>query len=718
LKQKAKEILDLTINDALANLSALAEMKIDIKEPIGMVKKHKIVIQDEEFNYKTIDWFIKDNAEELIDNVKETYQTLYDYIKEVYEKNYIDWDNPKTRKGLQAIMVMSAEAANKIDQYLDLLPKQPTLEKIQDCFEYKQLKDLYLEKISKKFSEELEGKEPWSEQWQENEKSLLLDVEQSGLKDFEMLKKDEQYELFYLVDEENKPFLDPHLIRNIKLFCDYDEEALKKIEEDPLLKIRIFLDKDFQLTSKQILDKSKDYINKYFNEKYHKDVENELIIFINELIFSLMLASNPKNLISHSFFKNSIEYFNDFQYFLRNILTSEEYQKFQAYPSEDKKVKFLLELIHNLCRNLYLRTSSIKQEIIGFIHLLIRKGDELRKFKYPQKASFWNTLLENEESIQVLLNSYPSGPLMKLLDVVRQENVLGFDPIMQDNVPMKVLEIHHNKNELKILKCPSPTQQTTLSHSQVIEEFKGFLKSFQIQEKYLFINLQNPTSYKESARCKAIDILQKRYDFRDNIVLVDLDKYSDFYHQSGVYLSLNDAKGFLEEFKKQLISKKNTTVFILKDLNTFVDKIFAIIHKYFFVNKNVFTRKNRLDFIEIFYNFFILKLIEIQNPKILSFTCKDAVDIGSIQTATFYGFLKLIKNEKFTKTNEDFFRWLVYEKAILFRERGINSAVFIRNLSAINAIEMELFTHKDKVIKALSSLYDPSFIKSINIIEH
>jgi hypothetical protein len=718
LRQKTKEILELTVNDALANLSALADMKIDAKEPIGIVKKHKLVIQDEEFSYRTIDWFLTDNVEELIDNLKETYQTLYDYIQTIYKKNFIDWDDPKCRKGFQAIMVMAAEAANKVDQYLDLLPKQPTSEKINECAVYKELKEFYIEKITKKFSEALEGEEPWKDEWKENEKSLLLDVEKSGLKDFEILKKDENYELFYLVDEDEKPFLDPHLIRNIKLFCDYDEEALKKIEEDPLLKVRIFLDKDFQESSKQILDKSYKLINKYFEEKYQKNIENEFISYINQTIFSLMLASNPKNLITHSFFKNSIEYFYDFQNFLRETLKSDEYQKLVAYATEDKRSKCLLNLIHELCKNLYLRTSTIKQEIIGFIHLLIRKGDELRKFQYPQKTSFWTTLLENDESIQVLLNSYPNGPLMKILDVVREENPTGFDPMIQDNVPKKVFEIHHHMNDLKIIRCPSPTMQQTISHAHVIEEFKGFIKSLQPNEKYLFINLQNEDSFRESARCKAIEALQKRSDIRNNLSIVNFDVHSDFYHQSGIYLNINDAQKFLEEFKNQLILNKNSFLFTSKNLSDFIDQAFNVIHKYFFVNKNVFTRKNRLDFIQIFYNFLTLKLIELQNPKILSFSCKDALDLGAIQTATFYGFLKLIKNENFSKENEDYFRWLIYSSAILVRERSVNPSILIRNISALSTMEIEMITHKDKIMKALSSLYDPAFVKAINIIEH
>lgn len=714
MKPKTKEVLELTVSDALANLSALAEMKLDVNEPIGIVKKHKLVIQDEEFSYRTIDWFLTENVEELIENVKESYQILFDYIKMIYDKDFIDWDDPKCRKGFQAIMVMASEAANKVDQYIELLPKQPTTEKISELEIYKEIKEFYLDKIVKKFTETLEGEQPWEEEWHVNEKALLLDVEKSGLKDFESLKKDEQYELFYLVDEDEKPFLDPQLIRNIKLFCDYDEEALKKIDEDPLLKIRIFLDKDFQEASKQILNTSFRYISSYFEGKYQREIESDFISYINEAIFALMLASNPKNLITHSFFKNSIEYFHDFQAFLRNILLTDEYQKIVAYPTEDKRSKCILDLIHTLCKNLYLRTTAIKQEIIGFIHLLIRRGDEFRKFKYPEHLSFWSTLLENDESIHLFLNSFPNGPLMKILDAIREENLKGFDPMQQDNVAQRVFHIQNNINEVVVLRVPSPTFQQTISHAHVIEEFKGFLKALNSNERYLFLNLQDKDSFKDSARFKAIDALQKRTDIRNNIVIVNLDKHSDFYHQAGIFLSLNDASDFIKEFKDQIITKNSFT----KDILEFINSSIEMIHKFFFDNKNVLSRKNRLDFIEIFYNFLVLKLIEVFSPKIMSFTCKDAIDLGPNATAQFYSFLKIIKSEKFAKENEDFFRWLVYSSAILIRERAVNSSNLIRNVSAINTMEIEMMARFEKIMKAVSHLYDPAFIKSITIIEH
>ncbi|NGX32830.1 MAG: hypothetical protein K1060chlam4_00883, partial [Candidatus Anoxychlamydiales bacterium] len=387
MKVKTKEIIELAIYDALANLGALNVMKIDDKDIIGIGKKHKIVIEDEAFSYRSMDWFISDDAEALIESIKDTYKVVLDYLIKIYEKDFIDFDDPKSRKGIQAIMVMATDAANKVDKYFDLLEDTANIEKIVDTTEYKELKSFYVDSLAKKFTESLEGEEPWDKKWLENEHSLLLDIEKSGLKDFETLRKDEDYELFYLVDDDEKPFFDHELIRNIKLFCSFDESSLIDIEDDPLIRIRTFLDKDFQRASIDILEKSQKIIDKYFFQNFHKNINSQIVTLINEAIFALDLAANPRHLITSSFYKNSIEYFHDFQSFLRDIISTAEYQKIIAYDLDDKRANCIKDLVHTLCEHFFLRNSFIKQEMIGFIHMLIRKGDEKRKFKYPKKAS-------------------------------------------------------------------------------------------------------------------------------------------------------------------------------------------------------------------------------------------------------------------------------------------------------------------------------------------
>ena len=64
--------------------------------------------------------------------------------------------------------------------------------------------------------------------------------------------------------------------------------------------------------------------------------------------------------------------------FLRMSLKSDEYKKMIAYPetASDLKSKCILNLIHGLCKAFFYRKGGIKEELICFIHRLIRLGEE------------------------------------------------------------------------------------------------------------------------------------------------------------------------------------------------------------------------------------------------------------------------------------------------------------------------------------------------------
>ena len=61
----------------------------------------------------------------------------------------------------------------------------------------------------------------------------------------------------------------------------------------------------------------------------------------------------------------------------------------------------------------------------------------------------------------------------------------------------------------------------------------------------------------------------------------------------------------------------------------FSDEALDTVHKVFFDGKGTLVHKNRLDFIEIFYLLFILKLVEEGKPADIfgASLCKDAIDI-------------------------------------------------------------------------------------------
>ncbi len=90
----------------------------------------------------------------------------------------------------------------------------------------------------------------------------------------------------------------------------------------------------------------------------------------------------------------------------------------------------------------------------------------------------------------------------------------------------------------------------------------------------------------------------------------------------------------------------------------------------------------------------------------MSFTCKDALDVGGMMSAGFFAFLSLLSKSSFAKEELDILRLLIYAPVLLVRERSIDTQRLIRTISALDAFEKSL--NKD-FIKAISKLYDKAF---------
>jgi hypothetical protein len=111
--------------------------------------------------------------------------------------------------------------------------------------------------------------------------------------------------------------------------------------------------------------------------------------------------------------------------------------------------------------------------------------------------------------------------------------------------------------------------------------------------------------------------------------------------------------------------------------------ILSFIHKEFFDNKITLVRQERLDFIEIFYFFITIKLLEVLDVSFAAFVCKDGVDISSCKNGFFYAASKIL--QKHILENEDIENFLlfVYSPALLVRERLVDSQRLNRTISAL-----------------------------------
>jgi len=725
---KIKETID--IQDAMDNLAAIVSIDMENPPPLGIVKKHRIVTTEEEFAPDTVQWLSGEGTESIVDLLELTYRAVHQHLLKLYESPEMNWENEKTRKGIAAMMTLVGESAQKIEAFLLLRLGKPMPQHIASGEEFKALQKFYTHRFVKKFPDGVEGEEAWKQEWSENEESPLLDLSKTGLKDFETVCRDSEYELFYIRNEEGKPYFNAELLRNIKLSSQLTEGESDSFEEDPLLKIRSMQDRDLHASAGQILGECHPPIVDFY--KIARKLEgNELGASLGMAIIALFLAANPRYLLQNTLGKSSLQYFDDFHHFLQRAMRTSEYQKLIAYPPDatDKASHLLLYLTHSLCKSFFERAGGVKLESIGLIHRTMRRGEEIKQKGNElllKGETIWNQFLLDDEKYRTLLAKFPNGPLFKILDLIREEEegaIVPFDPIGQGNLPSRSYQIERRGKKIDILRLPSPTRQGLIHKVDIADEFRGYLRALACNapvHKHLLINLQDRTSWKEYARSRALETLQFHAEFNHQLLVITLPKSTDFYHQNNEYLNLNKAEDFLKAFHEQLSAPEECGYFFppsLKntELARFTDTALTAIHQLFFHNKNSLTRRNREDFIEIFYQFFILKCIDMLEPNSISFTCKDAIDTGAAQQGTFYGFVQLLAGDFSGKESQDFLRWLLYTPALFIRERAIDPERLNRTISALERLDGEMSERRKQIIKTFSEFYHPQTFKTLTI---
>ncbi len=718
---KIREVKILSMQEAMDNLAAVVGIDLENPPRMGIIQRHRLVTDADAVGPHEIVWLSGEGSEGILEILDMTFYTIHRHLVSMLESSEINWDDPKVLKGVEAMVALSADAAMKMDRYLAFRLDKELTQKVEERPSYQELHFFYHNRFVKRLKKS--DKEIWSEDWEKNEESSLLDLSKTGLKDFETVKRDLQYELFSIRNETGKAYFNPGLLRNIKLAC-FDIGKAVSFEEDPLLRVRAMEDRDLQASARQILIACDTVIADFYKAaKRLKEIT--LAQYLSESLMALFLAANPRNLIQNTSGKSSLSYFHDFQMYLRLAMNSDEYQKYIAYPEEagDKTAELLLHLTHALSQAFFYRLGGVRQEAIGLIHRCMRKGEEADRKTSLKGDTIWNRLLIDDEKFRSLLTLFPNGPLFKILDLIREEEPesMVFDPLLQNNLPQKVFEITGPSKTIHVIRTACPTRQALIHKAMIVEEFRGLLRAYasvRPHKKHLMINLQDRTSWQELSRCQGIEKLQNNAEFSGQLAVVSLPKNTDFYHQISEYMNSNDAKDFIAQFKGQLSSPEECGFFLPavlsgKEWTQFIERSLSFIHEQMFDGSSTLTRRNREDFIEIFYQLLVLKCIELIQPDSISFSCKDAIDTGAGALASFFGFLQILSGEM--EKEVDFLRWLLYTPALFIRERAVDPERLNRAISCLEKIDEALGDRGAKLQKALGDLYHPKFLKALKI---
>lgn len=691
----------LTLVEAVDTLSHIAE--IDLDKNIEIIDEESMALQDDSLTYRTIHWIQQPETKDTTPLVREIFRVILKYLKSFYETEYSESKKMHVIEEIKTIMVLVGEAARKLDRLTRVFHKTH-VQSVTQLKEYCELQDFYRLNISRTIDDSVIGH--WISELTKKGQLLLgqsIEIPREKIEeptehifiDLDSVKKDTEYELFFMRKEDGTRFFNPQLIRNIKLFSDFGGYFGQINELDPLTSMEVWRARVGHACAKKVLKCTKHLIDKFYrNAMKHKDTD--VVAYVNEAIMALLLAANPACLHKDPLIKDCADYFADFQAYLHSALVSFDYQRIVVYANANQNTwsSALLDTIHSLCSTLYMQTNNL-DELKGAVLGLIECAHEDVSQEHSHDVGCWNKLAGDYAAMTKYLKGHGNGPISIVLEMLERGDSRAFDPLLQGNTPSIEYEVLVGERRYVVARWPTPTTQESINKVAVCEEFKSFLRDGLTDRHYkscLLVNFQDRLTWKEFFRASALESLNHNKEFTSCIDVVTLAKDTEFYHQNSPYKSENHTHVFIKTFLDQL--KESSGGFWFPEdmkkkggFNEFCKCALEAIHRIFFSSKNTLTRENRQDFIEIFNLFLIMKIVDVTKPDVIGLTCKDGIDVSVGVAAELFVLLKLIHQDVLSKEDMDQLSSMIYAPALNYRERLMIPERFQRMLGAIRLME-------------------------------
>lgn len=722
-QQKGPIGYETSIVQAIQTLSSIAELEID--SPIAIVEKEEVVIQKMPISYRTIHWMHKKNSEKVMRVVKNTFRTILDYLKNFYRKEVGHLIQHEAVDNIKTIMTLVGEAAKRVDHFSQIYikPESPADAKSSSVKETKEFRDLlqfYQRKI-----EPITGAVSFMKWTKMLPMQAVIDISKTKTRalssssatsssfvlssklaanhlfmDLEAVKNDSDYELFFIRKEDGTRFFHPRLLRNMKLISNFEEYFGVKERVESYEVLDIWQDNQARLCATNILHANWKDVD-FFIAAVARLIDNEYAMLVYRSIIALMMAAQeplpaiiPKKSASHYLF--------DFLKFIRQMTSSYEYQRFMYHPTDDTtSINYMAyHLIQGFLNELYVAPHIPKEFSLFLDHLILQgKGgavtDEVQHRLTTPEVTY-NLSLDYEALVKAC-KPFSGMPLIKVIDALQDSDLRGYDPLLLQDLPSHLFSLDYQDHEIACLRLPSPTSQEFIDKAKVTDEFKGFLHA-RLKEKgtplHLLFNLQDRTAWRDFARAHALENLQEGEEFSKVLSVVTMTKDSDFYNQVGHYQDLNQTELFIEQFLEHIASD-NAGYYYPENVRSilfsgFTEALAKGIHEIFFAGQNVLTRAKRLSFIELFYLFMQLKIIEVVKPASISFTCKDGIDVGMSTTCELFLLLKLVNDRPLSHEEQEYLRVMLFGVPLLTRGRNLFSERFARFHSVLRVVESSL----------------------------
>jgi len=670
----------LSLVEAISNLSNLADLRIDPnKSARNEEELHGLEPMEQALVNEALH-ALRGSGGSPVDAVRETFQAILSFATDFYRKQYSQLSKPQVRRNFRSLLAMVGEAGIKLNRCTGVFH---TAQRTSDLSEYRAIEDFYRHKLAKPLGDQnpaaLENLA--RAELGEGITGHGLSLHIRAAEDLQRLLDDSDYELFFLKKEDGQPFFSPALLRNLRVIHQLSGSLPETVEADPLLALREISDLEAHNRARHALEAGHDFWS-FLAKNAVQQQESPLFRTLYQAMMALMLAGNSRNLLAAMPVKSSIQYLCDFLALFEMALGSEEYKDAISNLNPGPVQSQLIGLMSEVAQSLF--NFAPPSTMIGpYIHKLIKSGrSQLDQHEHEVALQ----LLSDARAISTVLKRYPNGPLLRMLDFISAEDIPDcFDPLMQDNMPYRLWTLEHNNKSTAIIRIPSPTAQESITKAHPNPLFLAFLSTY-VQaagsKRHLLINIQDRTSFRDRARCLALEELPKYAEYLPHLTVVTLPRFGDFHFQCGVYQEDCSAEELLQQYTEQVLSGEDFGYYFPPGLKTGMQERLKIIAKdmlnKYAINQGSLSRNERLVLIDIFFNELVLDLIQRMSPESVSITDKDGCDAAACANTLFYIFYHWKQQSHWTPPDEDLLHTMLFGPALTIRERMVQNAELVR----------------------------------------
>jgi hypothetical protein len=673
-----KEKEDLSIVAAVETLSNIADLEFGSIMLDPRMKEEK---KDPSTIVQTVRWLHQKNAERMNDIIREKFQIVLNYLKHFYRAEKERFARKESIEGIRTIMLLVDEAANNLDKYTSLFLGSQQ-KSVKNSKEFVGLCDFYKKKIipiathssiaswigSFPIETILEKAQKPAIKWTEIPALSVLSVELEGL------KNDLDYELLFLRQPDGTRFFAPKFLRTLKLASDVEGvSSAQNIEIEK--EISALAGAQISSEIRYLLGEVYPLMDSFFHMA-GKANEHQAYLNLYQTCVALIAASvQAIRQPTQTDKKGVFEYFHDFSVFLKEEFHFPEFQRLMTYPPHNEysweySVFRLIQAFSSAIVAGAPLSPEFVQGIKGLVSQALARAAE--QVAIPDGTVSRQLTMENS-ALRLFFKELKNTTLSRLIHMFEGEGWTVFEPLLGESIPTHLFDLSWRGALIPVVRLPSPTSQEYINKASISDVFQLAIHRHLSQKKAcLIINLQDRTSWKESARALAIEEFCSKGEKDERLFVLTQNRGGDFYLQAAEYANMHSAPEFKEALLSHLTEPGSGAFWPLEEnftheLKSLIDSIHTLV----FGEKNVLSRERRLEFIELTYTIMMLRAIGSCHPDVIFVSCKNGLDVTISSICSLFSFLSLIRQNSFSQDDVDWLRAILFGLVLVKRQRLI-----------------------------------------------